>query len=98
MGKKGERLGQESYRGSGRRGAKPGATQGRDGRPKGGIKENQEMRCKHLVGNFIFSTSHTSGIKRRQRFVIRQTGGKSQLSLYTCDLVTCLFLPQFPQM
>lgn len=59
--------------------------------------ENREMSCKHLIGNIINSTSHTLGIKERQGFEIRQTEVKSQLSHYLCDLVTCLFLPQFPE-
>lgn len=63
---------------------------GHQGRLRGGMKENQEMRCKYLIGNFIYPMYHMLGIKW-QGFVIRQTEGKSQVSHYLCDLVTCLF-------
>lgn len=46
---------------------------GHQGRLTGGMKENQEMRCKYLIGNFIYSMYHILGIKKRQGFVIRRT-------------------------
>lgn len=45
---------------------------GHQGRLRGGMK-NQGMRCKYLIGNFIYSMYHTLGIKKRQGFVIRRT-------------------------
>lgn len=69
---------------------------GHQGRLRG-ARENQEMRCKYLIGNFIYSVYHTSGIKKRQGFVIRRTQVSHRSGTISATLQLVYFLLPFPQ-